>query len=160
MSTPKPSLDEATLAHLRTLSRLLDGAIGIPGTRIRVGLDPLIGLFPVVGDWVGGVLAGYIVIRAAGLGASGATVLRMLGNLAVDALVGTVPVLGDIFDLAFRANERNLRLLDAHMKAPARQGRADLMVVVGVTLAVLGIVVGMIVLAGWIAAQILSALLG
>jgi hypothetical protein len=160
MSPPKPSLDEATLDHLRGLGRLLDGAIEIPGTRIRVGLDPLIGLVPVVGDWVGGVLAGYIVIRAAGLGASGATLLRMLGNLAIDALVGTIPVLGDIFDLTFRANERNLRLLDAHVKAPARQGRADLMVVLGVTLAVLGIVVGMIVLAGWIAAQILSALLG
>lgn len=160
MSTPKPSPDEATLGHLRGLGRLLDGAIEIPGTRIRVGLDPLIGLVPVVGDWIGGVLAGYIVIRAAGLGASGATLLRMLGNLAIDALVGTVPVLGDIFDLTFRANERNLRLLDAHMQAPARQGRADLMLVVGVTLGVLTIVVGMVVLAGWIAAKILSALLG
>jgi len=158
MSTPKPSPEEATLAHLRGVSRLLDGAVGIPGTHLRVGLDPLIGLVPVVGDWVGGLLSGYIVIRAAGLGASGATVLRMLGNLAVDALVGTVPVLGDIFDVAFRANERNLRLLDAHVQAPARRGRADRMVVAGVTLGVLAIVVGMVVLAGWIAAQILSAL--
>jgi len=160
MTIPKPSDDEATLAHLRGLSRVLDGAVGIPGTHLRIGLDPIIGLIPGFGDWIGSLLAGYIVIRAAGLGVSGPTVLRMFGNLAVDALVGTVPVLGDIFDLGFRANERNLRLLDAHMAAPGRRGRADLAVVSLVVVGVLTIVIGAFVLVGWMFAQIVGAIAG
>lgn len=154
------SADEVTLAHLRGLGRILDGAVTIPGTRLRVGLDPILGLVPGVGDWIGALLSGYIVVRGAGLGVSGATVLRMLGNLGVDALVGTVPVLGDIFDVGFRANERNLRLLGAHVKSPARRKRADVVVVGLVALGVLSIVIGAFVLMGWIVTQIVGAALG
>lgn len=158
--TPQQSPEEVALARLRGLSRVLDGAIGVPGTGLRVGLDPLIGLVPVIGDWIGAVLAGYIVIRGAALGASGATVIRMLGNLAVDALVGSVPVLGDIFDMGFKANERNLRLIERHVQAPAKRGAADLAVVAGVTLVALTIVAGAFALTGWIVARVLELLLG
>lgn len=160
MTPPETSTEDVALARLRGLSRLLDGAIGIPGTGLRVGLDPLIGLFPVVGDWIGAALSGYIVVRGAALGASGATVIRMLGNLAVDALVGSVPVLGDIFDAGFRANERNMRLIEAHARAPARRGAADLAVVVGVAIGALTIVVGAFALTAWILARLLELLLG
>ena len=124
--------EENTLVHLRGLSKLLDGAVTIPGTGIRVGLDPILGLLPAVGDWIGAGLSGYILIQGARLGASRATVLRMAGNLVVDMTVGSVPVLGDIFDVGFRANERNLALITQHLQAPERRRRSDLAVVVGV----------------------------
>lgn len=150
----------ATLAHLRGLGRALDGAVTIPGLGVRVGLDPLIGLVPVVGDWIGGLLAAYIVVRAAGLGVSAATLLRMLGNLGVDALVGSVPVLGDIFDVGFRANERNLALIEGHMLAPGERRRGDLAVVLIVGGGALAVVVGALALAGWVVASILRVLFG
>lgn len=159
MSTDEERSAEA-LVHLRRLARALDGAVTIPGTGIRMGLDPLIGLVPVVGDWVGGLLSGYIVVRAAGLGASLATLLRMLGNVGLDLLIGSIPVLGDIFDVGFRANERNLALLEGHMLAPAQRRRSDLMVVGGTAVAVLVIVGGVIGLIGWALASIVRAIVG
>lgn len=158
-----PTDDErsaAALTHLRGLTRALDGAVTIPGTGIRVGLDPIIGLLPVVGDWIGGLLSAYIIVRAAGLGASLATLLRMLGNLGLDLLVGSVPVLGDIFDVGFRANERNLALIEGHMLAPAQRRRSDLVVVVGTAAAALVIVGGVLGLVGWIVVSLVRALVG
>jgi hypothetical protein len=157
---PGPDAGQATLAHLRGVSRVLDGAVAIPGVGVRVGLDPLIGLVPVVGDWIGGLLAGYIVVRAAGVGVGGATLVRMLGNLAVDLLIGAVPVLGDIFDFAFRANERNLRLLAAHLQDPARRRRSDLAVVVVVAGGTLAIVAGAVALTAWLVARLVGAVAG
>lgn len=158
--TPDDDRDQTTLTHLRGLGRALDSAVAIPGTSIRVGLDPLIGLIPGVGDWAGALMSGYIVVRSAGLGISAATGLRMLGNLGVDLLAGSVPVLGDIFDLGFRANQRNLGLLEAHMRDPARRRRTDLGVVVAVGLGALALVVGALTLTIWIAARLAAALLG
>jgi hypothetical protein len=98
-------------ADLEFLARILDDVFQIPGTNIRFGLDPLIGLIPGVGDAIGATLSSYLIWRAHKLGASRLTLLRMAGNVAVDTLLGAIPVLGDIFDLQFRANRRNLDLL-------------------------------------------------
>jgi hypothetical protein len=152
--------DPRAVAQLRGLGRLLDGAVAIPGTKIRVGLDPLIGLVPVVGDWIGALFSAYIVARSVGLGVSGATVLRMLGNLALDLAIGAVPVLGDIFDFGFRANQRNLALLEAHLQAPDRRRRADLAVVLGVTGGLLATVVGALALTAWLVSLLLAAVAG
>jgi hypothetical protein len=159
MATDDPD-DQAALAHLRGLGRILDSAVTIPGTGIRVGLDPLIGLIPGVGDWAGAFFSAYIVVRSVALGVSAATGLRMLGNLGVDLLAGTVPVLGDIFDLGFRANQRNLALLEAHVREPARRRRTDLAVVVAIGLGALALVVGALTLTIWIAARLAGALFG
>lgn len=156
-STPS---EQAALARLHGLGKLLDGAVGVPGTGLRIGLDPLLGLVPVVGDWIGAALSSYIIVRAAGLGASGATLLRMTGNLALDLLIGAVPVLGDIFDFGFRANQRNLALLEQHMQAPARRRRADLAVVLGVAGGLLVLVVGALSLMGWLIYSLLQAVAG
>lgn len=108
MSTRDRGRDFERLDHLATL---LDNSIRIPGTRIRVGLDGLIGLVPGIGDSLM-LLAGlYVVLRARMLGAPMSIVLQMLVNLALDFVVGSVPVLGDIFDIAFKANIRNVDLL-------------------------------------------------
>jgi len=95
---------------MRAVGHLLDDAVRVPGTNVRVGLDPLLGILPVAGDTVAAALSLYIVVESARLGVSTATMLRMLGNVAVDLVVGSVPILGDLFDAAWRANRRNVEL--------------------------------------------------
>jgi hypothetical protein len=106
------SARETVLRRIRRLSILLDSSITIPGTKFKIGLDPLIGLLPGAGDLVTTGLACYIVIEAHRLGAPASILLRMIGNVAIDALVGAIPVLGDIFDFAWKCNVRNMRLLE------------------------------------------------
>ena len=151
--------EETALAQLRSLTRVMDGAITIPGTGIRIGLDPILGLLlPVVGDWIGAATSGYIIVQGARLGASRATLMRMAGNLAVDLVVGSVPVLGDIFDMGFRANERNLALISTHMQSPERRRRSDLAVVGGVVAGLLVLAVVTISFSAWLVYSLLQAI--
>jgi hypothetical protein len=112
------------LRQLELLARLLDAAVTVPGTRVRIGLDALIGLIPGVGDAVGAALSTWIVYQAAQLGASNATLVRMLSNVAIETLIGAVPLLGDIFDVVWKANLRNVMLLREVAARPARSPRS------------------------------------
>ncbi|NMO17919.1 DUF4112 domain-containing protein [Pyxidicoccus fallax] len=116
--------DTASLAQVRRLSQFLDNSIPLPGGA-RVGWDAVIGLVPGVGDVAGVLLSGFIVLQAQRLGASPSVLTRMLGNLAIEAVVGSVPFLGDLFDAAFKANVRNVRLLEQHMTTPQTARRAS-----------------------------------
>lgn len=131
------------LAALARFAELLDSGIRIPGTQLRFGLDPLIGLIPGVGDAAGAVLAGWILVEAIRLGASRATLVRIAGNIALDAGLGAVPLIGDIFDFAWKANVRNVTLLERHLRDPARAMRADrsfvAFVIGGITVVTLGL---------------------
>ena len=147
---PQPQLE-----RLRAVSRLLDSAFVIPGTRYRFGLDALIGLVPGLGDAVGAVFSGYIVLQASRLGAPRSVVSRMIANVAIDTLVGWVPILGDIFDVAWKSNLRNMALLEGHLGQPAAAkagSRKALLLLSGVLLLLfvgavaLGIVVAKLVL--------------
>ena len=102
------------IERLDRLATLLDTAFVIPGTKIRFGADALIGLAPGIGDSVTTALAAYIVYEAHQLGAPRRVLIRMIGNVAIDGIVGAVPVFGDLFDVAFRANRRNVRILREH----------------------------------------------
>ena len=102
------------LKRLRRLAILMDAAVVIPGTTIRFGWDAVVGLIPGGGDAVGAVISGYIVVRAAQLGVPLPTVLRMVFNVAVDFVLGTVPVAGDLFDVLWRANLMNVALIERH----------------------------------------------
>lgn len=102
---------EAILDQLRTLSRVMDTAIKIPGTKIRFGADSLLGLFPIAGDWAGFVVSLYLLYRARQLGVSGVIQLRMLVIMLVDACLGMIPFAGFLFDVLFQANQRSLNLL-------------------------------------------------
>ncbi|MCY0988552.1 DUF4112 domain-containing protein [Nannocystis sp. ILAH1] len=135
---------------VRQIATWLDSAVRIPGTDWRVGLDPLLGLAPGLGDTVSSVLSGWIVVRAAGLGASPATLARMTGNVLVDALVGSVPVLGDMFDFGFKANQRNLALLEGHLADPARRRVVDRRLVIAVAVVAVLVPVGLAALVGWL----------
>jgi Domain of unknown function (DUF4112) len=143
--------------RLQRLARLWDSAIRIPGTRVRVGLDPLVGLVPGLGDAAGALVAAYIVLEAARFDVPGATLLRMLANVAIDALVGTVPVLGDIFDVAWRANLKNVALIEHHLADPRGARRASRVWIV-VVIAVLVLLALLGVAAGWLVARALLRL--
>ena len=121
----EPDAKAPTLKRLRQLSRLLDNVITIPGTKIGFGLDPIIGLIPIGGDFLGVMFSSYIILEAARLGVSRATLSKMVLNVIIDGLVGAVPVLGDLFDFAWTANSYNLKLLEEYLKFPSEQRSAD-----------------------------------
>jgi hypothetical protein len=105
----------------RRLSRiawLLDSSIPLPGVRFRIGLDAILGLVPGLGDLFGVLLSSYIVREAARLGAPPSVLLHMAWNVAVEGVVGVVPFLGDVFDAAWKANQRNVALLEKHLDDP------------------------------------------
>lgn len=106
---------EQRLQRLRRLAWLLDRSVGV-GPRARFGLDPLLGLIPGVGDWAGAALSLYIVYEATRLGLSWPVVFRMVGNIAIETLIGTIPLAGDAFDFFWQANTRNLQLVDRHYR--------------------------------------------
>jgi hypothetical protein len=111
---------EQRLARLDAIAKLLDIAFVLPGTKIRYGIDGIIGLIPVVGDIIATALSLWLVREARALGAPWHVTARMLGNVAVQGVVGTVPVAGDAFDVLFRANMRNMRILRRWMDKQPR----------------------------------------
>jgi Domain of unknown function (DUF4112) len=105
-----------SVARLEALARLMDGAFVVPGTSIRLGLDAIIGLLPVAGDVVSGVISSYLIWEARQLGAPRWLIGRMMANMLIDTTIGAIPVLGDAFDVVFRANMKNMALLRRHME--------------------------------------------
>jgi hypothetical protein len=110
---------------LRQLEVLLDEAFRIPGTDFRFGIDGIIGLIPGLGDVIAGLLSLVIPLAAWMRGVPYVTLIRMAINLAIGVLVGTIPLLGDIFDIAWKANRRNYRLLQRHLREPRRHTWRD-----------------------------------
>jgi len=102
---------EAAVARVEALARLMDSAVALPGSNVRFGLDAVLGLVPVLGDLVSQAISTYIIWEARQLGVSRWTLMRMFGNTLIDTVVGSVPVVGDAFDVAWRANLKNLALL-------------------------------------------------
>ncbi|AXS82862.1 MULTISPECIES: DUF4112 domain-containing protein [Marinobacter] len=111
MAKPTEAQQRAILERLDKFSRFTDSSIGIPFTKFQIGVDSIIGLLPVVGDFAGLVLSGYVLIEAQRAGASKDVKLRMLRNMGIDFLGGLLPVVGDAFDAIYKANIRNTRLL-------------------------------------------------
>lgn len=113
------------LKRLRQISKILDNIITIPGTQVGIGLDPIIGLIPVGGDALGLIFSFYIIIEAAQLGLSTATLGRMVMNVILDSLVGAIPMLGDLFDFAWKANNYNIILLEEALKDSPKNKKAN-----------------------------------
>jgi hypothetical protein len=152
------NIDRSAVTRAKGLARLLDDLIRIPGTKIGIGLDPIIGLIPGVGDMAGGLLSTYILMIAARQGVSTSVLLRMLGNIAIDSLVGVVPVVGDLFDFGVKANRRNVDLLERYLLAPGQTKAASRGVVAGIVLGALLIVVGAIAAGVWLIRLLVRAL--
>jgi len=109
--------EEAALRRVRALADLLDEAVTVPGTNYRVGLDPILGVLPVGGDAVAAVLSLYPIVEGHRLDVPTSTLVTMLFVVAIDAAVGSIPVLGTLFDAVWKANQRNLRTLERHVEA-------------------------------------------
>lgn len=105
------TVDRAAVERMQLVARLLDESVRVPGIGYRIGLDPIIGIAPVAGDVITGALSMYIVLEAARLGVSYTTLLRMIGNVSIDLVGGAVPLLGDVFDAVWKANQRNVELV-------------------------------------------------
>lgn len=126
-----------THARLRRLAHVLDTVIPLPGG-LRIGLDGLVGLIPGVGDAAGALVSSYIIAEAHRLGVPWVILARMSLNVLLEALVGAVPVVGDLFDFAWKANRRNVALLEAHLENPGAARRRSAWEVGGAVLALLG----------------------
>lgn len=111
--------------HLRRFAWLLDSSIPVPGTRYRFGIDPLLGLIPGIGDFLGLGLSSYILLYAHRIGVPRSVLLRMAGNVMIETVVGVVPLIGDVFDAAWKANERNVRLMQDYVAGPLRVQRTS-----------------------------------
>lgn len=135
----------ATTDRLNKFAWLLDSSIQVPGTRFRVGIDSLIGLIPGFGDAVGALLSSYILAEAARLGVPKATLIRMGLNVALETIVGMIPIAGDIFDMAWKANQRNVRLLGAHLDNPRKTTTTSRLLVFFLVAALIALIVGLVI---------------
>lgn len=147
------------VTRARGLARLLDDLIRIPGTNVGIGLDPIIGLIPGVGDMVGGLMSSYILLVAAREGVPASVLTRMLGNIALDSVLGVVPVLGDLFDVGMKSNRRNVDLLERYLATPSTTKAASRGIVALIVLAAILLVVGVIAAGVWVV-RLLGRLVG
>jgi hypothetical protein len=149
---------EQRLATLRRISELLDSAFVVPGTNYRIGLDPIIGLIPMVGDLASPIFTIGLLWQAYDLGIPKVVQLRMIFNAAIDALIGAIPLAGDLFDFAWKSNQMNLALLELHAYEERRAGAGDWVFVVAMILLLLAMAALPFVLAGvlfsWLAAHL------
>ena len=122
------------------VTRALDELVAVPGTPVRVGLDPIVGLIPVVGDVVSGIVGAWVIGEAARFGVPRIVLGRMVVNLAVDVAIGAIPLLGDLYDVAFRSNSRNLALFRRHALEPDASTRGDQAFFLGLLLLMVGVV--------------------
>lgn len=122
---PESNEARATRERLEFIAWLLDSSIPVPGTRYSVGLDAIVGLVPFLGDLIGVLAASYIIAEANRLGVGRAILARMALNVALDGVIGIVPLFGDLFDAAWKANQRNVRLLRRWTERPHQTRRAS-----------------------------------
>ena len=161
-SAPRPRAltagQEQRLKALRHISRLLDSAFVLPGTGYRIGLDPILGLVPGLGDLTSPLFAIALLWQSRDLGIPRVVQFRMIFNVAIDALVGLLPVAGDLFDFAWKANDRNIVLLERHAYEHRRPSATDWLFVSGMILLLLVIAAIPFLLAGWLISVVASVL--
>lgn len=104
------------LKRIRKIANVLDSAIGIPGTKFRVGLDPILGLIPGGGDLITAGISAYMIYLAARFGLESSEIFKMVKNVVIETIIGSVPIAGDLFDAYFKANIRNLEILEKHLE--------------------------------------------
>jgi hypothetical protein len=147
---PVTPAQEQRLAGLRKISELLDSAFQVPGTNYRVGLDPIVGLIPGIGDLVTPLFTIGILLHAWQLGIPKVVQVRMLINVAIDSLVGAVPLVGDLFDFAWKANNLNMTLLETHTYEERGGSTSDWLFVCVMIVLVLALAALPFVLLGWL----------
>lgn len=135
------SRDPAALNQLRLIARLWDELIRLPVIGRRIGLDALVGLVPGVGDVAAALVASWALVVANRLGAPPSILVRMLGNIAIDTVFGAIPLIGDLFDIGWRAQRRNVNLLERWLDTPHTVQRSSRAILVGIVVGAVGVVV-------------------
>jgi hypothetical protein len=141
------------LDALRRISQLLDAAFVVPGTTYRIGLDPILGLVPMIGDLASPLFTIGVLWQGRDLGIPRIVQLRMLFNAAIDSLIGAIPIAGDLFDFAWKSNQMNLALLERHAYEEHRASAGDWLFVVAMILLVVLIAAVPFIVAGWLTAM-------
>ena len=147
------------LEVLRRMARLLDSAIPVPGTSFRFGLDPLLGLIPGLGDLVSPLFTMAVLWQGNDLGIPRVVLLRMVFNVAIDTLIGMVPLAGDLFDFAWKANDRNIALLELHAFERRRASIGDWLFVTVIVVLLAALALVPLVLAGWLLSLVAESVL-
>jgi hypothetical protein len=143
--------------NLDLLSHVLDDWFRIPGTSIRFGIDGIVGLIPGVGDLLGGLASTIIVVAAWFRGVPTVTVARMVANVAIEVFVGAIPFLGDVFDIAWKANRRNYKLLSGSLAATPRNTAGDWLFFAAIGLGVLALSMIPFLLMSWLISRMVLA---
>jgi hypothetical protein len=154
----RPRVDRSSaLTEVEALAWLLDNSIPIPGLGgRRLGIDALIGLVPVFGDLVSGGLGLFVVWRGSRMGLPRVVVARMLANSAIDFAIGSIPFIGDAFDLWFKANTRNLGIMRRYIEHPDTSTRNEWLVISGLV----GVLVAIVAIIGWMIVAVVAAVAG
>jgi hypothetical protein len=149
----RPHSERPGIQLAEGIAKLMDARFRIPGTRFRFGLDPILGLFPVVGDLAGFAVSGALILYMIRFGASRKVITLMIINATLDATLGSIPVIGWVFDAYYKANQRNIRLLKEHYQEGKHQGSGKgVLITVAITLVILIVLLlwGLIALTRWI----------
>lgn len=141
-------------SNARKLAELLDSRFTVPGTSIKIGIDPILGVLIGLGDWATAILSVYLMFYATKLGAKASVLLRMFMNIFIDLLIGIIPILGDLFDVAWKANIRNVRLLEKLEAAPSRTKSQSSIIIWALFFFLISILIGILFLIGWMITEI------
>jgi hypothetical protein len=157
---PQKSENRDRSEFSRILAIILDDLIPIPGTKARIGLDPIIGLIPGVGDGSATAAGSVLLIQGLKMGLPRIILIRMTLNLLVNGIFGSVPILGDLFSAWFKSNQRNYRLLKKHRKGSKKASAMDWVIVIGAMVFVIAVAVALSLFVGWVFYRLLSVLFG
>lgn len=149
---------EAIREHVKQLAWFLDSAFVVPGTNFRIGVDPLLGLIPIIGDLISFLISSYLILLASRMGLPRPVIYRMLLNVGIDTVLGAIPFVGDMFDAAWRANSKNAALMERALADPKAASRSSAWYLVGLSLLLIGMLVGSIFLTVWLVKLIARAI--
>ena len=130
---------EEKLIRLKRLSERLDNTFTIPGTKYKIGIEALIGAVPIIGDLIGGILASYIMYSGMKMGAPPQIIARMAVNIAIDFTIGSIPIIGDLFDLVWKANKKNVELIEDATLDDKEEQKLNYLIITALILVLLGI---------------------
>ena len=132
--------NEEKLLRLKLLSERLDNSIKIPGTNQKIGIDPIIGLIPILGDFIGVIFSTYIMYSGIKMGVSSKIVKKMATNLAIEFIMGSIPIIGDIFDALWKANKKNVELIEEATIENQENYRLNYLIIASLIVLILGLI--------------------
>jgi hypothetical protein len=133
-------LNEEKLLRLKLLSERLDDSIKIPGTNQKIGIDAIVGIIPILGDFIGVIFSTYIMYSGIKMGVSSKIVKKMAANIAIEFVIGSIPIIGDIFDALWKANKRNVELIEEATIENQENYRLNYLIMTSLIVLILGLI--------------------